>query len=125
MATWHVDANEGTTHRSSDPSPSPRSLPGVWHWASEGLASIAEAVNMFLSGVIYKPARVMSFIHLCTHTSGYSFLVDTDSSTSGRWMPTLAPLSLLEEEESRDFLEAKDTPLPCNLPPSSSLPVTS
>lgn len=65
-------------------------------------------------------------IYICTCMKAhYSFFVETAISTSGSWMPTLVPLSLLEEEDSRDFFEAKDTPLPCNLPASSSLPVTS
>lgn len=87
----------------------------------------AEAVGVFPLGVYIQTHPGLMYFYTCmyTHTQAcYSFL-ETTSSTSGSWMPTLVPLSLLEEEDSRDFLEAKDTPLPCNLPVSSSLPVTS
>lgn len=70
---------------------------------------------------IYRHAEAC-VLHACTR-AGYSFLVETTSSTSGSWMPTFVPLSLLEEEDSRDF--CRDTPLPCSRPASSSLPVTS
>lgn len=55
----------------------------------------------------------------------YSFFLATVSSTPGMRKPPFVPLSLLEEEDKRDFLEASDTPLPCTFPSSSSLPVTS
>lgn len=90
------------------------------------LCITAEAVGVFLfGGYIQTHPRLKSFYTYIYKKASYSFLGETTSSTSGSWMPTLVPLSLLEDEDSRDFLEAKDTPLPCNLPASSSLPVTS
>lgn len=55
----------------------------------------------------------------------YSFFFATVNSTTGTRKPAFVPLSLLEDEESRDFLDSKEAPLPWVLPASSSLPVTS
>lgn len=102
------------------------SAPATRRRERPGLRITAEAVGVFLlGGYIQTHPKLMDLYTYMYTKACYSLFVETTTSTSGSWMPTFVPLSLLEEEDSRDFLEAKDTPLPCNLPASSSLPVTS
>lgn len=105
-------------------------LDGSWHSTRRRQRpagrTAAEAVGVFLWGGHIQTHPKLMDLYTCMYTKAcYSFFVETTTSTSGSCMPTFVPLSLLEEEDSLDFLEAKDTPLPCNLPASSSLPVTS